>query len=236
MIRAIVVDDEPAVASIIRHFIEREGLPVRIEGLAENGREALQLIRTLRPDLVFLDIQMPLLNGLEVMHAEPSARYVVITAYESFQYAQEALRLGARDLLVKPVDGAQLVQAIARAVGWQCTQNHLTNQVLAHIHRHYAEPFDLLSLARDLHVTPSHLARTFKKHTGYAVLHYLHKVRTDRARTLLQDQSLSVQDVAIRAGYESLNVFYKHFKSFTGIPPALYRKNADRSQDASSQG
>lgn len=223
MIRAIVADDEPAVASIIRHFIETEGLPVDIVGVAENGGQALEMIRSMRPDVVFIDIQMPIHTGLDIMRQFSETKYIIITAYESFNYAQEALRLGAYDILLKPIDSGQLIEAITRCVGCQFTANPLTNQVMQYIHNHYAEQIDLPKLAEAIHASTSHMARTFKKHAGLSIHSYLNKVRIDKAKIMLANKDLSIQEIAGGLGYESLNNFYKYFKSATGLTPALFR-------------
>ena len=104
MIKVVIADDEKAVSKIIQHFIEREKLPLQVEGIALDGESALQMIRKKEPDLVFLDIKMPLMDGFEVMEAlealQMDVKIVVITAYESFEYAQRALRMGARDIIL----------------------------------------------------------------------------------------------------------------------------------------
>ena len=225
MIRAVVADDEPAVASIIRHFIEKEGLPLNIVGLAENGGQALEMIREKKPDLAFIDIQMPIYTGLEIMRQCSDTRYIIITAYESFNYAQEALRLGACDILLKPIDNAQLIEAVSRAIGYRFTANLLTNQILQYIHGNYSEQTDLSLLAERLHASPSHLARTFKKYMNISIVSYINKIRIDKAKVMLEDQSVSIQEVASGIGYESLNNFYKYFKAMTGLTPAAYRQS-----------
>lgn len=65
MLRAIIADDEPAVGKLIRYFLNEEQMPVQIIAEVEDGQAALDAILTHRPDLVFLDIQMPVITGLE---------------------------------------------------------------------------------------------------------------------------------------------------------------------------
>lgn len=139
MIRAVICDDEKAAAKIIRHFIEMEHFPIEIVGTAENGRAAWNLIQKEKPDLVFMDIHMPYMNGFEVIQKMKSSKVIIITAYDSFEYAQRALRLGASDILSKPIELEQLKQAISRAVGRAFSANEHVNTVLEHIYNHYAE-------------------------------------------------------------------------------------------------
>lgn len=225
MIRTIIADDEPAVPSIIKHFVRTEGLPLDIVGVAENGGQALDMIRDVKPALVFIDIQMPIHTGLEVMRQCPDTRYIIITAYESFSYAQEALRLGARDILLKPIDSSQLIAAVSRSIEYQFTTNLLTNQILQYLHTHYAEQIDLSLLGDMLHASPSHMARTFKKHMEFSIISYINKIRIEKAKIKLEDMNLSIQAIASELGYESLNNFYKYFKMTTGLTPAAYRQD-----------
>ena len=67
MIRAVICDDEKAALNIIRHFIEAEKLPIQIVGTAENGRDAYNLIQCQKPELAFMDIHMPYMNGFEII-------------------------------------------------------------------------------------------------------------------------------------------------------------------------
>lgn len=117
-IRAIVVDDE-AVARrrVIRLLSEQEDIEVVAE--ASGGRAALESIQRLRPDLVFLDVQMPDIDGFEVLRQLESEKLPVIvfvTAYD--QYALRAFEASAVDYLLKPYDPDRFSQAVDRAVRW----------------------------------------------------------------------------------------------------------------------
>lgn len=222
MIRALIVDDEPSVAAIIKHFIDKKDLPISVIGWATNGKEATELIQTENPDLVYLDIQMPIMNGFEVMSSFPNSNYIVVTAHESFQFAQQALRLGAKDIILKPIDYKQMMQSISRVIGWQFTSNHVVNSALEYIHRHYAEKIEVAQLAQLLFTTPSHIARLFKKYMGIGVISYINKIRISRAIEMIENGELSIKEIAEFSGYENLNNFYKHFKAHTGTTPATY--------------
>ena len=75
MIRAVIIDDELTTETILRYFTERGDLPLEIAASAVNGKKGVEAIRREDPDLVFLDIQMPGMNGFEVMAEEPDRRY-----------------------------------------------------------------------------------------------------------------------------------------------------------------
>ena len=159
MIKAVICDDELATRNIICHFLEEEQLPIEIVGNAEDGEEAIQLIKETSPRLIFLDIHMPQKNGFQVIEEvsrEVGAQIIVLTAFASFENAQQALRLGVSDILSKPVDFEQLKAAIFRAIGWKFTSNETVNVMLEYIHNHYNENMELEDLQSDIqHREPS---------------------------------------------------------------------------------
>ncbi len=225
MIKTIICDDEPATRNIISHFLEGENLPLEIAGYAQDGREAVRLIRELDPRLVFLDINMPGLNGFQVIEeiaGTSEAKIIIMTAFASFQNAQQALRLGVCDILPKPIDFEQLRTAITRAVGWNFTSNETVNLMLEYIHAHYREGMGLEDLARVTYSTENHLSRLFKKYMDTTILSYVHELRIEEACSLLKSRKCDIQEAAYQVGYGSLNNFYKYFKRYTGQTPAQF--------------
>ncbi len=114
-LKTLIVDDEPVARRVLRE--ELELLPdVLIVGEAENGKEALRLIFELEPDLVFLDLQMPVMQGFDVVHNLRGSRLPVIVIVTAFdQHAIEAFEAGAVDYLLKPVRSPRLEKAVERA-------------------------------------------------------------------------------------------------------------------------
>lgn len=224
MIKAVICDDEKAALNIIRHFIEAKKLPIEIAGTAENGRDAWNLIQCVKPDLVFMDIHMPYMNGFEIISKMKESKVIIITAYDSFEYAQLALRLGASDILSKPIEFEQLEQAIVRAVGWNFTGNEAVDTILAYIYEHYKEQIELDTLAELTFCTPSHIARLFKKYMGMTIISYVHKIRIEKAVYLMKEKKLAIKEAAEAVGYQNLNHFYKYFHIQMGVTPAAYLK------------
>lgn len=114
-IRTIIVDDEPLARDKLRGFLEREG-DVEILAECRDGREAVEAIDEQHPDLVFLDVQMPEMDGFEVLEnidTESLPTVIFTTAYD--QYAIKAFDVHAVDYLLKPYDRERFQQALARA-------------------------------------------------------------------------------------------------------------------------
>jgi DNA-binding LytR/AlgR family response regulator len=115
VMKALIVDDEPIARRVLREELELFR-NVMVVGEAGDGKEALQKIAKLRPDVVFLDLQMPVMSGFEVVRniSEPPLPVIVIvTAFD--QHAIEAFEAGAIDYLLKPVSEARLRTAVQRA-------------------------------------------------------------------------------------------------------------------------
>jgi two-component system, LytTR family, response regulator len=114
-VRALIVDDEPLAREGIRMRLKREP-DIEIIGECGNGREAVTFIRREAPDLIFLDIQMPRLDGFGVIEAigvRQMPQVIFITAYD--EHALRAFEVSALDYLLKPIDGARFLEALDRA-------------------------------------------------------------------------------------------------------------------------
>ncbi len=125
MIRTVIVDDEPIARKVLREELEQFA-DVVVVGEAGDGRDALEHIRELSPDLVFLDLEMPLMGGFDVIRNLTGAALpviVIVTAYN--QHAIEAFEAGAVDYLLKPVQQARLERAVERARGLQGKRREL---------------------------------------------------------------------------------------------------------------
>jgi len=116
--RVLVVDDDPDVALLVKTVLERRA--GCIVGVASDGQMAVERVAAVRPDVVVTDIEMPGLNGLELLaelrRTVPSVPVVVMTAHVSVEYAVSALRAQADEFLTKPLDNGKLVEAVTRLV------------------------------------------------------------------------------------------------------------------------
>src|SRR5690242_19260627 len=105
MANILVVDDDENLCSAFREFLSHEG---HIPSIVSNAQDALRSVAESRPNLVFMDIRMPGIDGLETLkeirNLNPNAYVVVMTAYGTSQTSIEAMRLGAFDYLNKPLD------------------------------------------------------------------------------------------------------------------------------------
>ncbi|MFQ3621454.1 MAG: response regulator [Spirochaetales bacterium] len=118
MYSLLVADDEEIERKAIRLIINRNCPAIDQVWDAENGRQVVEICRVQRPDILFLDIRMPGLSGLEAARElrklHPPVRIVFLTAYHEFEYAHEAIQIGVDDFLLKPASHEQVIEVIAK--------------------------------------------------------------------------------------------------------------------------
>lgn len=114
MIRAVIIDDEKNNIENMVSLLLKQELPVRIVGTATNAEDAISMIATTNPDLLFLDIQMPGKNGFDVLKALPHHQFEVIFVTAFDQYGIQAVKFSAIDYLLKPVNPEELKASILK--------------------------------------------------------------------------------------------------------------------------
>ena len=256
MIRVLIADDErlerEALADLVARRFEHEA----VIQTAENGRRAADAAILWGADLILMDIEMPGINGLDaaraVLEQRPECKVIFVTAYSLFQYAHEAMHLGACDYLLKPVDPDEAEAAIRRAIRQIEAGRKLAELapvapepaadtaeaedrnalVMAHVRRYmednYMFDLSLDSVSEILHISPAYLSAQFKKYQKMNFLDCLTELRINAAKQLLTDPLRSAAEVASMVGYEDASYFARAFKKRTGMTPTQYRREAAR--------
>ena len=255
MHKVVIIDDEPMVRKRLRTIInwQQEGFQIAAE--AGDGEEGLRISRLITPDLIITDIRMPVFNGLQLIRTLrqelPGCYFIILSGYADFQYAQEAMKSGIKDYLLKPVDSEELTAIITRikieletnkkqekAVNTlnditECTgkPQNIIEKVKKYIETHYADEITLRSLSKEIYMNPVYLGQLFKNKTGFTFNDYLTDVRLNKAIELLTNNELTVDEIACMVGYAAPGSFYKIFKKIYGCTPSDYRhKNVNRNK------
>lgn len=142
---AVIIDDEKHCRDVLQMLLERHCPEVTIDALCGDPEEALKMIERLQPQLVFLDVEMPGMNGFELLEscARRSFSVIFTTAYD--QYAIKAIRHSALDFLLKPIDKDELVQSVQKALTQTANSATKVDALLQFLHQH-VQPNERLAL------------------------------------------------------------------------------------------
>ncbi|MEK4271808.1 response regulator [Paenibacillus sp. FSL R7-0026] len=117
-LKVLIVDDEYLIRNLLRMRIDWEQQGMSIVGEASDAQEALDQMELLRPDIVFTDIYMPKMDGIELsrilMERYPSLKIVIVTGHDEFEYARQSVKLGISDFILKPIRASELLQVTAK--------------------------------------------------------------------------------------------------------------------------
>ena len=120
-ISVVIADDEERICRLITALGEWEALGMEVIGTAENGPAALKLLSEKTVDILITDIRMPGLNGIDLIEqaksVSPATKYIIISGYAEFTYAQQAVHMGVEDYLLKPINQGQLNEALQKISG-----------------------------------------------------------------------------------------------------------------------
>ena len=253
MYKVVIIDDEPIIVEGLSKVLDWESVRCKIVGTASNGQEGLELIRRLRPDLIFTDIAMPGMNGLQMIAAirveQPHTQISILTGYRDFDFAQKAINLGVSRFLLKPSKLSELEEAVtfmtgqldqlparteeggepsgapapAEQEGESSAGSFIVRNAVEYLETHYAEKITLTELAEKMYVSQWHLSKLLNRHMKKSFSDLLNEVRIREAKKLLADPSLRVGDVAERVGFLDIAHFSRVFKKYTEMSANEYR-------------
>ena len=240
-LRVLLVDDEIMIREGFKKLFDWEAHDCEVAGEAADGMEALAKIDALCPDIVIMDINIPIMSGLKVIQLSrikhPRIAYVIVSGYDDFSYCQQALRLQITDYILKPVNYEEFgtcidnlkISLFEQRVADQTESEELEERAITGITRylqeHLAEEVSLSILAEQFHLNPQYISQLFKNEIGVGFLTYLTSIRMEKAKKLLISTPLSVAEIAEQSGFGDYRVFTKVFKKSEGITPSQYRRD-----------
>lgn len=191
MLKAIIVDDEPYCCETIATLLE-ESRDVEIVSVCHNAADALVAIRKYSPDIVFLDVEMPKMNGFEMLEQLPQVNFEIIFTTSYDQYALKAIRFSAIDYLLKPVDEEELRTAIQKVI--QRSQKPITQQLeilLQKIHQP-STPINKIAMPtmEGLQMIPVDSIISCESDSNYTILQLKNSKKLIVSRTLKEIEEL----------------------------------------------
>ncbi|MCI6919326.1 MAG: helix-turn-helix domain-containing protein [Lachnospiraceae bacterium] len=238
-LRVLLVDDEIMIREGFKKLFDWEAHDCEVAGEAADGMEALTKIDTLKPDIVIMDINIPIMNGLKVIQTSrlkyPDMAFVIVSGYDDFTYCREALRLQITDYMLKPVNYDEFGKCIDNLrismfesrtrKGDPDMEEQPMLGIVRYMHEHLSEEISLTVLAEEFHLSAQYISQLFKNEIGVNFLTYLTSIRMEQARKLLLSTSLSIAEISEKTGYSDYRVFTKVFKKIEGVTPSQYRQN-----------
>jgi YesN/AraC family two-component response regulator len=238
MYRVYLVDDEPLALSQMEMLFPWQEHGFIVCGVSTDPIAAAAEVSRVSPDVVFTDIHMASLDGLSLIRQLKEVNrdmlFVVVSAYDRFEYAREMLRLEGFDYLIKPLEEKQCAELLTRlearlsqrspAVAPKpATSSAELNLILTHLSENFAQKISLTQIAQQFAISPNYICRLFSKHVGNTFSSHLTKLRMEHAASLLHNAEHSVKEVASQSGYDDYFYFCRVFRDTYGCTPTQYR-------------
>lgn len=251
MYKVLIIDDEPIIVQGLSRSVPWETYGCQVVDTAGNGVEGRRLIEQDHPDMIFLDICMPEMDGLTMIAGLKSEyedmQITILTGFRDFEYAKKALNLGVSRYLLKPSNMEEIEEAI-RFMAERCAKirerkmqagdpemqevpqehesvasNFIVRNAMEYIEANYKEKLLLSDVAEKIYVSQWHLSKLLNKETGQSFSEILNGIRIRKAKELMTDPKLRIGDIADEVGFLDVAHFSRIFKKLNGISANEYR-------------
>lgn len=257
MYKVLIVDDEAIVRKGLRVLAQWSCYSFAIEGEAENGIQALEMIKSKMFDLVVMDIRMPKMDGIEVakfiFENMADLKVILISGYKDFDYARNAIEYGVVNYLLKPVSKELLEKTLSRVKSELDAQHgrdpvHLAaipedtlddkvnsyltkRRIEKYIEENYSDEINLKSLANRLNYNHVYFGRLFARIMEMNFTEYLNKYRVEKAAEMILESNFRINDICRLVGYSDVNYFCGIFKKYRGVTPSQYKLERRKATD-----
>ena len=234
-LKVLLVDDEVKIREGFKRLFDWEEHDLEVIGEASDGLEALSKIDEYKPNIVVVDINIPIMNGLKVIEMSkvrhPNTAFIIVSGYDDFNYCKQALKLQIADYLLKPVDYEEFgtvidnlrISLYEKKIE-EDVDDHLINKIAPYIREHLDEDISLNLLSDKFALNAQYISQLFKNQIGVNFLSYLTSIRMQKAKSLLLSSAKTIVEVSQAVGYNDYRVFTKVFKKHVGVSPSQYRK------------
>ena len=238
-LNVLLVDDEIIIRQGFIKLFDWQAHDCQVIGQASDGLEALSKIDELKPDIVIIDINIPIMNGLKVIELSrikhPDTAFVIVSGYDDFSYCRQALKLKITDYILKPVNYEEFGNCIdnLKISLFESKKENKDSQqkdrmivsITKYLQNHLQEDVSLNVLAQEFHLNAQYISQLFKSEIGVGFLTYLTNIRIEHAKKLLLSTDDAISDISDQCGYNDYRVFTKVFKKKEGITPSQFRRD-----------
>lgn len=230
--RVLIAEDEKRARKGLSNLITSISPEYEVVAEASNGSDALEIIKSLKPDLAFMDIRMPHMSGIEVIEAAHRLKlpteFVILTAYEEFDIARRAIGLSVIGYLVKPIVREEIVDILSKCSPQQKDEKKKLTEYYPDVHpvilrtlkeieKNYSFPINQGELAKELGVSQEYFSNLFSKEMGIPFSRFLKEYRIEMAKTLLLHGGVEIQEVPFHVGFSDEKYFNRVFKQVVGM-------------------
>ncbi len=242
--RVMIIDDEQSARKLMRASIDWDGLNMEVVGEAASGIEAINTIDELKPDIAFVDISMPFMNGIEFTETAteryPNLIIIIMTALDQFEYARKCVSLPVFEYMLKPMVRAEITEVLERVKGkldnspdfWEDSKSDSdsisaskadsTELIKKYVEENYGDStLNLAFIAQHFGFSSSYLSRKFKQDTGTNFIEYLTGIRMTKAMDIAKSKAKMYQ-AAAEVGIPDPNYFGRCFKKYAGMSYSDY--------------
>ncbi|WP_067142921.1 response regulator transcription factor [Oceanivirga salmonicida] len=240
----LIIDDEDIIRTSMSRTLTNSDLEIKDIFEASNSDEADDILSNNSVDIILMDINMPLKNGLElskeIKEKNPNIMIGIISGYDYFDYMREAIKIGVDDYILKPTTRNDIIEMTKRLIKKKTKkikENYVADsdieiekdnidEVLGKYI--FKSEFNLSYLAEKLSFSKGYLSILFKKKYGLSFQDYVLKVRMEKAVLLLLSTNLKNYEISEMIGFDSVYYFNDRFKKYYGKSPQEYKKEIVR--------
>lgn len=251
MYKLLIVDDEPQILEGMKLTLDWGKFGFKRIETCETYADAITKSIDFLPDLAILDVCIGNDRGYDLIRKlkelRLSAKYIMMSGYDEFKYAQQAIRCGARDYLLKPINRTKLQEAVEKIIVEELNGtlddaddkyldtdpvlgvhydnlSKLTNRILLMIKAEFSQNLSLKGVAERFRMNSTYLGQLFLRETQMKFSEYLMAYRMLQAKERIQFTDDKISSIANSVGYPNLNYFYTHFQAFFNKSPSELRK------------
>lgn len=243
MWKIAVADDESYIREALSSMISWASMDCLVSVVCANGEELVEEIKKAPPNIVIVDINMPLMDGLEVSRFiyenYPKIQVIILSAYSDFEYARKAISYNVCEYVRKISILEELPKAVKKAVAnledyevgidvERPESNDLHSKMERYIEEHFKKKISLETMADELHANKSYLSRLYKEKQGINISDAILQKKVEAAKDYLRKTDLKIYEVSEKIGFDDTGYFSKVFKKYTGQSPKEYQQNKSR--------
>ncbi len=243
MFRVYVVDDEELILSEIVTTIPWLDNGFTVCGFSASALRAKEEILALRPDVVFTDLKMPAMDGIELMtclREKLDCEFVLLSAYGTFEDSRAFFLNEGFDYILKPLgqnDISFLLQKLYRKLAHikerepsveETGVNPEFLKLIAYVKAHFREPISLKMLSKQFNLSANYICNLFAKHQELTLTRFISQLRMQEAAKMIREGRQPFKVIGIEVGYADYYYFCKVFRDYYGMSPSEYRKAGEQ--------